>query len=320
MMLLSFVLCAPSSAQRVIRVGADVGADGFATPQAAIDSIPDNNKDTIVIELAPGTYKQHLTIPKGKDFITIRGTDATTTILTDDKNVNSTHPDGKKFSSREFASTHIQGNDFHAENVTFENTAGNNGQALAIFMAGDRNTFRNCRFLGWQDTLRTNNGRSYFEDCYIEGHVDFIYGSGAAWFENCAIHCLADGYITAASTDEKEAFGYVFNRCKITADAKMKRTYLGRPWRPFASVVFMNCELPAVIDPAGWNNWGKVENEKTARYAEYANTGAGTDISKRASWAKQLSDDEAKMITVDSVLSGKDGWRAKSQISREDKK
>jgi pectinesterase len=299
---------APAVAQRVIRVAPD-GSGDFTTPQAAIDAVADANAEPVVIHLAPGTYKQYLVVPKGKPFITLRGTDARSTILTNDRHVNSTHPDGRKLNSREFSSTLVLADDFAAEHVTFENSAGPIGQALAVFVAGDRATFRDCRFLGWQDTVRLNNGRSLFLDCFIEGHVDFIYGSGIAWFERCVIHCLRDGYITAASTPEAAPHGYVFNRCIVTADPSVRRTYLGRPWRPFASVLFMRCELPGAIDPSGWHNWGKPENEQTARYAEFQNTGPGADTSRRVAWSRQLSDAEAAGVTVEAVLGGADGWR-----------
>lgn len=294
--------------ERIIKVAPD-GSGDFSTPQAAIDSVPDGNTEPVVIDIAPGSYKQHLVVPKGKNNIKLKGADAKSTVLTDDKNVNSTHADGRKMSSREYSSTLVQADDFSAENLTFENTAGNNGQAMAIFLSGDRATFRNCRFLGWQDTIRLNNGRSAFFDCYIEGHVDFIYGSGISWLENCHIHCLADGYITAASTPENEPVGYVFNRCRVTAAPAVKRQYLGRPWRPFAAVVFMKCDLPSAIDPTGWNNWGKPENEKTARYAEHKNTGPGANRSRRVAWSRELNDQQAAELTINSVLAGKDDWQ-----------
>jgi pectinesterase len=288
-----------------------VAADGtgdFKTVQAAIDAVPRDNNQRIVIHIKPGTYKEHLFVPKGKNAITFRGEDAKTTILTDDKNINFVYPDGKKITTPDSATTLVRGEDFTAENITFENTAGNHGQALAMYHDADRGIFRKCRFLGWQDTLRVNKGRSYFVDCYIEGHVDFIYAHGTAYFDRCHIHCLADGYITAASTPQDVQVGYVFRDCKITAEPTVKRTYLGRPWRPFASVTYINCELPAQIDTKGWDNWGKAENEKTARYAEYNSTGPGARPSERAPWSKQLTKEEADKLTVQSVLCGKDNW------------
>lgn len=181
-------------------------------------------------------------------------------------------------------------------------------------MTGDRAVARHCRFLGWQDTLRADSpkgksARQYFTDCEITGHVDFIYSAGTAVFDRCRIQARADGYITAASTPETTPFGYVFLDCIITTGPDVvKGTFLGRPWRPYAAVAFLRCELPSQIRAEGWHNWGKAENEKTARYSEYKNTGPGADTAKRVTWAKQLTDTEAAVYTLQNILAGTDGW------------
>ncbi|MCS7033644.1 MAG: pectinesterase family protein [Phycisphaerae bacterium] len=292
---------------RTITVAQD-GSGDFADVQSAIDSLPSPNESPVVILIKPGRYKQHVVVPKGLNRLTFRGEDARLTILTDDKNVKVILPDGRPISTPDSASTLIRGEDFTAENITFENTSGNNGQGLAMYHDADRGIFRNCRFLGWQDTLRVNRGRSYFENCYIEGHVDFIYSRGTAWFEKCHIHCLADGYITAASTEPGDPFGYVFHECTVTAAPGVKRTFLGRPWRPHASVTFLRCHLPAQIAPEGWDNWRNPENEKTARFAEFESRGPGANPAARVPWSRQLNAEEAARITLATVLGGKDGW------------
>jgi pectinesterase len=211
----------------------------------------------------------------------------------------------------------VQGPNFTAENITFENTTPREDkvQALAMYVEADRAVFRKCRFLGWQDTLRADAprgglGRQYYADCYIEGHVDFIYAGGTAVLDRCHIHVKADGYITAASTPEALPFGYVFLDCKVTAGPGVQKGfYLGRPWRPFAATAFLRCELPAQVRPEGWHNWGKPENEKTARYAEYKSTGPGAHPTSRISWARQLTEAEAAAFTVKNVLAGDDGWK-----------
>jgi pectinesterase len=137
--------------------------------------------------------------------------------------------------------------------------------------------------------------------------VDFIFGGATCWFEQCRIHCLGNGYITAASTPESNEFGYVFNRCEITG-APNARTYLGRPWRNFAAAIFLNTRMDEVVRPEGWHNWGQVECEQTVRYAEFGSTGPGANGAARVKWAKQLSATEAQAITVKKVLSGSDGW------------
>lgn len=311
-MLLAVVLVLSVSAAafadpRTITVAAD-GSGDFPTLQAAIDSIPAPNDVPVKIHIKPGTYKGHVMLPKGVNSVRFMGEDATTTVITDDQNVKVVLPDGKPISTPDSSTVLIRGEDFTAENITFANTAGNNGQALAMYHDADRGIFRNCRFIGWQDTLRVNRGRSYFENCYIEGHVDFIYAHGTAWFERCHLHVLADGYITAASTPPEKPFGYVLNRCKVTAEPTVKRTYLGRPWRPHAAVVWLHCELPAQVPPEGWHNWNKPENEQTARYAEYNSTGPGANPSSRVKWSRQLTDEQARGIAIESVLGGTDGW------------
>jgi len=166
--------------------------------------------------------------------------------------------------------------------------------------------------LGWQDTLYTHQGRCYFVDCYIEGRVDFIFGKSTAVFESCTLHSKNGGFVTAAATPKDAPFGYVFIKCKLTGDGGPASNYLGRPWRPDAAVAYVECEIGDHIKPEGWNNWGKAENEKTARFAEYKCTGPGASASKRASWSKQLTEDEAKQYTVENVLRGDDNWNPKT--------
>jgi len=293
-----------------------VAADGsgqFKTVQEAIDAAPTNSTRPFVICIKPGTYRQHLFIPADKPYVTLLGTAATNTILTGSNNVNTIGPNGKKLSTADSSTVLVRAENFTAENVTFEDTAGNHGQALAFYITGDRGIFRHCRFLGWQDTLRADaarggEARQYFVDCEIVGHVDFIYAAATAVFDHCHIHCLADGYITAASTPQNVPFGYVFLNCRVTTEPTVTRTYLGRPWRPYAAVAFLNTELPAAIAPQGWYNWDNPTNELTARYAEYQSTGPGANPDARVKWAHQLTGDEARTYTVENVLKGTDGW------------
>ena len=132
------------------------------------------------------------------------------------------------------------------------------------------------------------------------------------FFERCKIHCLRDGYITAASTPDIQPFGYVFNHCEITGAPNVK-TFLGRPWRDFAATAFLNTKMSEVVRPAGWNNWGKPEREKTTRYAEFGSTGPGADETARVKWAKQLTGAEANKLTVKNVLRGHDNWNPLTQ-------
>lgn len=288
----------------------------FKTIQDAIDAAPDNATKPYVILLKPGRYRwQQTFIPATKRFIHLVGEDPNTTFVSYHLNVYETLKD-RRIERYEGTTLIALGDDFLAENLTFENTSGDRGQAMALRIDGDRAVIRNCRLLGWQDTLMVNKGRHYFRDCYIEGRVDFIYGSATAVFENCEIRSKAGGHVTAASTPEDKPFGYVFLRCRLTGDdepwepadpsKKSRRPLatLGRPWRPHAAVAYIKCEMGDHIAPAGWNNWGKAENEKTARYSEYKSTGPGANPSARAPWSKQLTDAEAAAYTVQNIFAG----------------
>jgi pectinesterase len=202
------------------------------------------------------------------------------------------------------------GNDFYAENITFENSAGPVGQAVAMHVEADRVVFRNCRFIGNQDTIYTGGEQSdqFFADCYIEGTTDFIFGAATAVFENCHIHSKKNSYVTAASTTEGKAFGYVFLDCKLTSDPDFKSVYLGRPWRNFAKTVFIRCELGDHIRPEGWHNWNKPEAEKTVLYAEYNSTGPGANPTARVTWSKQLNSTEAAQYSVCQIFGGSTEW------------
>jgi len=284
------------------------GSAPFKTVQSAIMAVPMGTPDNhIFIHIKPGTYKELIYVQREKRFFHLVGENPETTILTFDLNANLKGLDGKPIGTFRTPSTVIDAEDFTAENITFENGAGPVGQALAIRVDGDRAVFRNCRFLGWQDTIFINRGRQYFENCYMQGHVDFIFGGATAFFENCRIHCLKNGYITAASTPDTQEFGYVFSDCKITGEPGVK-TFLGRPWRIYAATAFLNTEMSDVVRPEGWNNWRKKEAEKTVRYAEFNNSGDGASPDSRPAWIKQLSKRQAKKFSVKQVLRGNDDW------------
>jgi len=310
-----------------VRPDAVVAADGSGTHrtvQEAVAAAPADGPAArpFRILVKPGTYKEHVVVPREKPFLSLVGEagQRERTVITMDTNVNSLvpgDPDGKKLSTPDSATVLVQASDFTAEDITFENTTTREDrvQALAFFVAGDRATLRRCRFLGWQDTVRSDApkgqiARHYFRECDITGHVDFIYAGGTAVFDRCLIHCLADGYITAASTAETTPYGYVFLDCTVTSGPLVDRgSFLGRPWRPCAATAFIRCDLQARIRPEGWDNWGKADNEKTARYAEYGSTGPGGDVTKRVAWARQLTDAEAAEYTVEKILGGADGWK-----------
>lgn len=198
----------------------------------------------------------------------------------------------------------ISGNRFKAENITFENAAGRVGQAVALFVDADKAIFKNCKFLGNQDTIYTGGeyARQFFVDCYIEGTTDFIFGPATAVFKNCTILCKTNSYITAPNTPKDKEFGFVFLDCKVTLADEVTKMYLGRPWRAWGKSVFIKCELPNRIAIEGWDNWGNPENEKTAFFAEYECTGEGFRPKERASWTHQLKKSEAERYTLKNIL------------------
>lgn len=264
-----------------------------------------------VIFVKKGTYKEKLIVPSWLTNIEICGEDRDNTIITYDDHANVFIPgtDCKMGTFRTYT-VRVDGNDITFRNITIENNAARLGQAVALHTQGDRLTFVNCRILGNQDTVYTGgiNTRLYFKDCHIEGTTDFIFGPSTAWFENCTILSRTDSYITAASTPQNVEYGYVFNRCKIVAAEGVSKVYLGRPWRPYAHTLFMNCQLGKHILPVGWHNWSNTQNETTARYCEYNNHGEGAATKERAAWTRQLTRKEAAKVTLENVFRQNGGW------------
>jgi pectinesterase len=293
-------------------VVAQDGSGDFKTIQEAIAAAPENNSDRTNISIKPGTYIGQFVVPASKPNVSFVGDDTDKTILTYALNVIDPIPAGVAFPTNGNGLV-ILGNDFHAQNLTIRNTAGDRGQAMALRVQGDRAVFQHCKITGWQDTLLLNAGRDYFKDCLIEGRVDYIYGAAAAVFDHCEIETRNGGHITAASTPENQPFGFVFMDCKITSSNGVAAD-LGRPWRPYANVIYMNCEMGSFIKPQGWMNWVGNNNHETARYAEYKSTGPGGSAEKRVPWSKQLTKEEAEQITIPRVLGGKDQWDPTKEI------
>jgi pectinesterase len=291
-----------------------VAADGsgqYKTVRAAIDACPqithdDGRRWTIFVKA--GTYRELVYIQREKRFVRVLGEDAATTKISFDLYNDMPGPDGKILATYRTPTVMLDADDFTFETITLENSAGPKGQALAIRVDGDRERFIHCRFIGWQDTILVNRGRHYFEDCFITGATDFIFGGATVWFERCHIEAAGNGYLTAASTPDFQPYGYVFNHCRITGAKPGLRTFLGRPWRDYAQTVYLNCEMSDVVDPRGWNNWGKAYAEKVANYAEFNSTGAGATPEKRVPWMKQLTAEQAAEYTIEHVLGGADHW------------
>ena len=275
-----------------------------------------------VIFVKKGVYKEKLVIPSWLTHIEICGEDRDNTIITWDDHANikiakvgvvptADNPDPRQtMGTFRTYTVKVDGNYITLKNITIENAAPRKGQAVALHTEGDHLVVINCRILGNQDTIYTGMAgtRLYFRDCYIEGTTDFIFGPSTAWFENCTIKSKINSFVTAASTPKDVKYGYIFNRCKLIAAPEAQKCYLGRPWRPYAYTLFMNCELGGHIVPQGWQNWGNKANEQTARYLEYNNTGEGAKTQERVPWSRQLTKKEAAKITPAEVFRMENNW------------
>lgn len=296
------------------------GSGNYKTVQEAINSVRDLGQQRVTIYIRKGTYHEKLIVPSWKTAISLVGDSTGTTIITNADYSGKPVPGGKdafgleKFSTYTSYTILVQGNDCVLQNLTIENTSGRVGQAVALHVEGDRFIAKNCRILGNQDTLyaTTETSRQYYENCYVEGTTDFIFGEATCVFQSCTIKALSDSYITAASTKPGHDFGYVFFDCKLIADTNVHKEYLGRPWRPYAKTVFIRTEMGAHILPQGWNPWpgDKMfpDKEKTAYYAEYGSTGVGGKTDKRVSWSHQLTTKELKKYTLRNIFAGSAAW------------
>jgi len=279
------------------------GSGDYKFIQDAIDAMRVYPLARITLYIKNGVYNEKIELPATNTDVTFIGENIDKTIIT----FNDYSGRGRinTFTS---CTAKISGNRFVAENITFVNSAGPVGQAVALYVDADKAVFKNCKFLGNQDTIFTGGeyARQLFVDCYIEGTTDFIFGPATAVFQNCSIRAKTNSFITAASTTPGKEFGYVFKNCKISADSSVNKLFLGRPWRAHAKTLFFQCQLPQAITPEGWNNWSNPENEKTVFYAEYKNTGDGAETGKRVKWSKQLRDEDAKKITIAYIFNGWD--------------
>ncbi|HEY6143442.1 MAG TPA: pectinesterase family protein [Flavobacterium sp.] len=298
------------------------GSGDYKTIQEAINKVRDHAERRVVITIKSGVYTEKVVIPSFKRNITLKGTDKQKTVIS--YNDYSGKPfrgidvtGDAKFSTYTSYTLLVQGNDCSIENLTIENTAGRVGQAVVLHTEGDRVVVKDCLILGNHDTLYLAKAgtRNYFENCYITGTTDFIFGAATVYFYNCTLESLSNSFITAASTTQFDTYGFVFVDCKLTAkDSTVNQVFLGRPWRPYAKTVFINTEMGSHILPEGWNPWkgdkNFVDKEKTTFYAEYGSKGEGAkDLSKRATWSHQLKKSDLKNYDLNKVLNG---WNPKN--------
>lgn len=309
-------------------VVAQDGTGDFLSLQAAVDAAPAGA--TILVR--PGVYRERVIV--NKDGLHIVGEDAKKSVVTWSGCAKDIGPDGKEKGTFLSYSFLVTGDDVTVENLTIRNDAGDGrevGQAVAVYAAGDRGTWRNVRMIAHQDTLFCGStmpkvardalphaipegvpsvgdcppvvGRQYFEKCFICGDVDFIFGPYACWFEGCTLHMNErGGWYTAANTPEENPHGFVFRRCRLTGDCVPGAAYLGRPWRRFARTVFLHCDMDACVAPEGFQDWA--DKPVTNRCGEYGSTGPGAEASLRHPGQAMLTEAEAAMLTIEAVLGG----------------
>ncbi len=311
----------------MITVAKDNSGD-FNSIQQAVDSIPAGTPETIYIK--KGIYKERVEIRKNN--ISFVGESTDDTIITESYYARMIMPDGSKRGTFRSYTFFVYADNFTATNLTFENAAGFGdefGQAIAVYAEGDNITFRNCKILGHQDTLFTGplpmkekqpggftgptiDGirrvvHQLYEDCYIAGEIDFIFGSATAYFKNCTLFALnrnqeINAFYTAPSTYEGQAFGYVFESCTFTGNCPPKSVALSRPWRIHAKTVLLNCSYSDQIIDEGFTDWNKPESHETVYYAEYNGHGEGFKPEKRAAYVHQLNESEAALYTLENVM------------------
>lgn len=312
------------------------GTGDFTSIGEALRSLPTDHTEEQVLYIHKGFYEEQIavTVP----HVTFVGEDAESTILSYGLYARMTMEDGMKRGTFRTYSCLIDTHDFTAKNLTFENSAGigtDVGQALALYADGDRLFFENCRFLGNQDTLFTGplppkeiepngfigpkqhspriNGRHYYKNCYLEGDIDFIFGSATAYFEGCTFFSKYTGmeissYVTAASTPKGQEYGYVMANCRFEGNCPSDNTYLGRPWREYGKTVLINCFMDNHICKEGWHDWNKEAAHKHTFYGEYGSYGPGAEMEKRPDWIHRLTETDLKSFTKEAVLSGPDNW------------
>ncbi|MFY0481410.1 pectinesterase family protein [Flavobacterium sp. PLA-1-15] len=285
------------------------GSGDFKSIQEAINQCQSFPYEKFTIFIKNGVYKEKIKVHEWNSNLQLIGESQEKTIITFDDHFKKINL-GRNSTFFTYTML-VEANDVLLKNLTIENSLGEVGQAIALSVTSTRVSVVNCKLLGNQDTLYASGiGKQFYKDCYIEGTVDFIFGSATAYFENCQLHSKSDSFITASSTPKDVEFGFVFDKCKLTSNDKASKVYLGRPWRIYAKTVFLNCDLGKHILPEGWHNWSKPEAEKSAFYGEFQSTGEGSNANSRVKWSHQLSKKEAKSYTKKNIL----GEKSKSKI------
>ena len=313
------------------------GSGDFTTVQQAIDAVPSGDRAPAILLIRSGVYRERVIVHR--DNLRIIGEDPEKTIITWSGCAKDTYPDGREKGTFLSATLLVLGDDVTVEGLTVRNDAGDGrdvGQAVAVYAAGDRGVWRNVRMIAHQDTLfcgplmpkveadiapysstaecvesvgdcPLTHSRQYFENCFIQGDIDFIFGPYRCWFESCTLHMNArGGWYTAANTPEEQPYGLIFHRCTLTGECEAGKAFLGRPWRRFARTLFLECAMDDCVAPQGFRDWDDVR-VITARCGEWRTRGA--DMTLRHPAQKRLTEEEALCVTLPEVIGGWDGWR-----------
>ncbi len=305
-----FAPAGAKSPQRGAQIRVVVSATGrgdFQTIQQAIDHAPPEGNSRLVIAIQPGVYHERLVIPQDRPNLTLLGLGKGPASTAITYGMSAKEAGGTFLSS----TVDVEGAGFEASNLTIENSYGPGSQAVALSIHSDRAVVRNCRLIGWQDTLYAASGRQFYDRCYVSGAIDFIFGNARAVFEHCEIHSAGPGYITAESRVTPDgAGGFVFNHCRLTGENGGRGVYLGRPWRPYARVIFLDTWMGPQIESVGWREWhpGETHSLETAYYAEYRSSGPGGGRAGRDPHTKFLTAAQAKQFETKRFLASRDGW------------
>ncbi len=299
-------LAASRPVRHTIRVVVAANGSGdFRTVQEAIDHAPAEGRGRLIIAIQPGVYRERVKIPESRPRVTLEGLGKNPSDTAITYAMSAKAAGGTFFSS----TVDVEGAGFEASNLTIENSYGPGSQAVALAVQSDRAVLRNCRLIGWQDTLYAESGRQYYDRCFIRGAVDFIFGDAMAVFDHCAIESAGRGYVTAEGRAAANGpGGYVFYHSRLTAATGVNHVYLGRPWREYARVIYLDCWMGGQILPVGWENWHGTDYDKTAWFAEYHSMGPGAHPGGRVPWAKKLTKAEAARFLPRAFLAGNDGW------------
>ncbi|KAJ4727714.1 Pectinesterase [Melia azedarach] len=308
----------------IVTVSKD-GRGNFTTITDAVNAAP-NNTDAangyFLIYVTAGVYEEYISIPKNKKNLMMLGAGINRTIITGNRSV----ADGwTTFNSATFA---VVAPNFVAVDITFRNTAGAiKHQAVALRSGADLSTFYRCSFEGYQDTLYPHSLRQFYRECDIYGTIDFIFGNAAVVLQNCNIYARLPmsgqfNVITAQGrTDPNQNTGISIHNCTVRAADELAssnqtvQTYLGRPWKEYSRTVYMQSFLDGLLNPSGWSIWSGDFALSTLYYAEYGNTGPGSDTTNRVTWPGYhvINATDACNFTLSNFLLG-DDWLPKTRV------